>query len=80
MATRDKLFFPLAITQILRHFSVSYPKSPHFFVTGAIDATTVRWSAAQLRPRQPQTQTAAPLVSTTPSTSALFFFYRWSET
>ena len=53
MTTYDKLSFPSAIMQILRHFSVSYPKSPHFFVIGAIDAATVRWSAAQLRPRQP---------------------------
>ena len=55
MATRDKLIFLSAITQILRHFSISYPKSPHFSVMGAIDAVTVRRSAAQLRPRQPQT-------------------------
>ena len=55
MATRDKLIFPSAITQILRHFSISYPESPHFSVMGAIDAVTVRRSAAQLRPRQPQT-------------------------
>ena len=41
MVTRDKLIFPLAITQILHHFSISYPESPHFSVTCAIDATTV---------------------------------------
>ena len=45
-ATRDKLIFPLAITQILRqilcHFSVSYLESPHFSVICAIDAATVR--------------------------------------
>ena len=46
MATRDKLIFLSAITQILRHFSISYPESPHFSVTGAIDAITVRRSAA----------------------------------
>ena len=29
-ATRDKLIFPSAITWIIRHFSVSYPKSDQF--------------------------------------------------
>ena len=28
--TRDKLIFPLAITRILRHFSVPFPISDHF--------------------------------------------------
>ena len=37
--THDKLIFPSAITQILRHFSVSYPTSPHFSVMCAINAT-----------------------------------------
>ena len=46
------------------------PKSPHFFMIGAIDAATVKRSVAQLRPRQPQTQTAASPTSTAPSTSA----------
>ena len=68
--TRDKLIFPSAITQILHHFSISFPVSPHFSVIGAIDAATVRWSIAQLRLRQPQTQTAASPASTAPSTSA----------
>ena len=49
--TCDKLIFPSAIMQILRHFSISYLESPHFFVIGAIEAATVRWIAAQLRPR-----------------------------
>ena len=47
--TRDKLIFPLAITRILHHFSISFPKSPHFTVMSAIDAATVRWSKAQLK-------------------------------
>ena len=51
--TRNKLIFPSAITLILCHFSVSYPESPHFFVIGAIDVTTVRRSATQLRSWQP---------------------------
>ena len=48
IVTRDKLLFPLAIMRILRHFSVSYPESPHFLVIYAIDAATVKWSEAQL--------------------------------
>ena len=68
--TRDKLIFPFAITKILCHFSVSYPKSSHFSVMCAIDAATVRWSKAQLRPKWPQTETATPLARSTPSTSA----------
>ena len=44
--TYDKFIFPSAITQILRHFSVSFPKSPHFSVMCAIDAATIRWSKA----------------------------------
>ena len=69
--TRDKLIFPSAIMQILRHFSVSFPESPHFTVMNAIDAATVRWSEAQLRPRRPQTETATRPASTAPFTSAL---------
>ena len=40
-ANRDKLIFPSAITQILRHFSASFPVSPHFSVMGAIDVATI---------------------------------------
>ena len=68
-AIRGKLIFPSAIMRILHHFSVSYPKSSHFSVMGAIDVATVRRSAAQLRQRQPQTKMATPPASTTPSTS-----------
>ena len=39
-ATRDKLIFPSAITWLLCHFFISYPKSPHFTYMCAIDATT----------------------------------------
>ena len=46
MATHDMLIFPSAITQILRHFFVTSPESPHFTVMSAIDATTVRRSEA----------------------------------
>ena len=40
--TCDKLIFPSAITRILHHFSISYPKSPHFSIICAIDAATIR--------------------------------------
>ena len=50
--TRDKLIFPSTIMRIIRHFSISYPESNHFFVIGAIDTATIRWSDAQLRPRR----------------------------
>ena len=49
--TRDKLIFPSAITRLLRHFSVFYPKSPYFMYMYAIDITNVKWSVAQLCPR-----------------------------
>ena len=45
MVTRDKLIFPSAITQILHHFSVSLPVSPHFPIMNAIDAQLVRTDA-----------------------------------
>ena len=70
-ATCDKLIFPSAITWLLRHFSVSHPMSPHFTYMCVIDTATVRRNIAQLRLKQPQTQTAAPPASTTPSTFAL---------
>ena len=44
--THDKLIFPSAITRLLCHFSVSFPKSPHFLVMCAIDAAIVRQSEA----------------------------------
>ena len=53
--TRDKLIFPLAITRLLRHFSIFYPESPHFTYMCAIDAATVQQSMVQLRLRQPRT-------------------------
>ena len=39
--TRDKLIFPSTIMRLFRHFSVSFPKSPHFTVICAIDPATV---------------------------------------
>ena len=44
--THDKLIFPLAITRILRHFSVPFPVSDHFHLMCAIDAATVKRSEA----------------------------------
>ena len=69
MVTCDKLIFPLAITWLLRHFSVSYPESPHFTLMCAIYAATVKRSIAQLHSRQPRTETVAPPSPTAPSTS-----------
>ena len=70
--TRDKLIFPSAITRILSHFSVSFPAFDHFFIMGAINATNIRWSDAQLRLRQTQTKIAAPSASSIPSSSVPF--------
>ena len=42
MTTHDKLIFPSTITRLLRHFSVSFPKFPHFTVMSAIEAATIR--------------------------------------
>ena len=44
--TCDKLIFPSAITQILRHFSVPFPSSDHFPIMCAIDYATVKRSEA----------------------------------
>ena len=67
---RDKFIFPSAITQILHHFSVSYPESTYFSVKCAIDVATVRRSKAQLQPKLPRTETATPLASSAPSSIA----------
>ena len=70
IVTRDKLIFPLAIMWILRHFSVSYPESPHFSVIYAIDAATIKWSEAQLLSKWPRKETTTLPASSAPSTSA----------
>ena len=44
--TRDQLIFPSAITRILHHLSIPYPKSSHFTVMGAISVASVRQSKA----------------------------------
>ena len=67
--TRDKLIFPFSIMRLLHHFSVSYLESSHFSFICAIDIAIVKWSFAQLHSSQPQSQMAAPLAFTAPSTS-----------
>ena len=69
MATRDKVIFPLAITRILCHFSIPIHDSPYYTVMGAIRATFVRRSEAQLRPKWPRTDMIDPAVLAIPFTS-----------
>ena len=45
-ATREKLIFPSAITQILRHFSIPILDSPYYIVMGAINIAFVRQNEA----------------------------------
>ena len=66
-ATRDKLILPLAIAQILCHFSVPFPSSEHFSVMCAIDYATIKQSEAQFRLRR--SGIAAPPTPSAPSTS-----------
>ena len=47
-ATHDKLIFSSAITCILQHFSIPIPDSLYFTTMGAISASFVRRSEAQL--------------------------------
>ena len=47
-ATHDKLIFPLAITRILRHFSIPILDSPYYTVMDAISTTSTQRSKAQL--------------------------------
>ena len=67
--TCDKLIFPSAIMQILRHVSVSYLKSTDFSIKCAIDAMTIRRSETQLQLKWPRTETVTPPASSAPSTS-----------
>ncbi|KAK9992921.1 hypothetical protein SO802_022624 [Lithocarpus litseifolius] len=68
--TPDKLIFSSAITRLLRHFSVPFPVSDHFFVMGAIDAATIKQNEAQFRSRR--SGSAALPTTSAPSTSAPF--------
>ena len=70
MMNCDKLFFPSAITWIIRHFSVSIPDAPLFIITGAISAVSVQRSEAQLRLKQPRIKTMTPLAPSISSTFA----------
>ena len=70
MATRDKLIFPSAIMRIIHHTAVSYPKSVHFSIMGAISGVSIRRSEAQLRSKLPWIKRATPPASSTPSTFA----------
>ena len=70
MATSDKLIFPSAVTRIIRHAFVSHPESAYFTVMGAISATSIRRSKAQLRPKRPRIEIATPLTHSAPSTSS----------
>ena len=45
-ATREKLIFPSAITQIFRHFSIPIPNSPYYKVMGAINIASIRQNEA----------------------------------
>ena len=40
--THDKLIFHFAIARLLRHFSISFPESPHFSYMYAINAFTIK--------------------------------------
>ena len=66
--TRNKLIFPSAITRILRHFSIPFPISDHFYVICAIDVAIIKRSRAQLRSRW--SGSATPSTPLAPSTSA----------
>ena len=72
--TCDKLIFPSTIMQILCHFFVTSPESPHFTVMSAIDATTVKRSEAQIRLRRHWIETATPPTSIALSTFAPLSF------
>ena len=78
-ATRDKLIFPSAITRIIRHSSVSYPKSPHFTIMCAISAMTSKERGLAL--------TEAPIDRDSDSSNpfhsihlhSFFFFRGWCD-
>ena len=67
--TRNKLIFPLAITQILRHFSIPILSSPYFTTVGAISVGSVWWSEAQLQLKRPRTETINPAIFAVPTSS-----------
>ena len=70
IATRDKLIFPLAITWIIHHcsISISIPDSHLFIVMGAINVVSVQWSEAQLRLKRPRIEMMDSLAPSLPFT------------
>ena len=68
--THDKLIFPSAIMWILRHFSIPILDSPYYTTMGAIEASFVQWSEAQLRPKRPRVESTGPTTSAIPSSFA----------
>ena len=70
MATHDKLIFPSTTTQILHHFSIPIPDSPFYTTMGAIIATSVRRSEAQLQLKRQRTETTDSPAPSIPSISA----------
>ena len=77
-ASRDKLIFPSAIINILRHFSISFLSFNHFTVMCAIDYATIKRREAQLRLWQldsaapsshPAPSRSTPSISALPSSS-----------
>ena len=53
IATRDKLFFPLAITRILTHMHISIPHPALFSCMGAISRESLLKSTTQLMAKWP---------------------------
>lgn len=72
IATRDKLIFPLVITRILAHAQVDIPPFPRFTIMGAISATPICRSEAQLQLKWPwvETTTDPAAVAVPPSIAA----------
>ena len=70
-ATHDKLIFPSAITQILSHFSIPILDSPYYTTMGAIDASFIQRSEAQLQLKWPLVESTGPVAPVVPSTFAL---------
>ena len=75
IATYDRLIFPSTITRILKHFSIPIPISSLFTIMGAISASFVQQSKAQLQSKRPQVEMtnlvgfAIPLSFWAPSSS-----------
>ena len=55
--------------RILRHLTIPIPDSPYFTIMGAISASVVRWSEAQLQLKRPQVGITDLVASIGPSSS-----------